>query len=55
LNLTELWFLPNLAIQGSTAFNNTKFDVLKDNAKAGFDLDIDIPKFNRYIESNIVL
>ena len=55
LNLTQLYFLPNLAILGSTAFNNSKFDVLKDNAKPGYELDIDIPKFNRYVESNIVL
>lgn len=55
LNLTRMWFLPNLAIQGSSAFNNTKFDVLKENAKDGYDLDIDIGKFNRYVESNIVL
>lgn len=29
--------------------------MLKDNPKPGFELDIDIPKFNRYVESSIVL
>lgn len=54
LNMTRLVFLPNAAFSGF--IDNSRFDILKENPNFnGFDLDIDIEKFGRYVESNFVL
>jgi hypothetical protein len=56
LNMTALHLLPNVAVSGSSAFKNEYFNILKPNADPkGFNLDIDVLKFNRYVETSFII